>query len=388
MLTIGGVPSGSVNPVNSHSIADTVNVVSSGCNLSINEKPHLGKFFRIPAFPVASVSGKKHISVVLGMQLPKLRLAGRFLQTDPMGYKDSLNLYQAFNNNPVNFTDPMGQSHIYPSIPGTSYGESQLYHSDPYFRSYVDSFQRGVGSRVIGGVQAVGGAVMMKIGATITAGSGGALSFIGGYIIAKGFDNLQAGARRLVSGEEISTYEHHAVKGASSLVTNDPRTQEKIANYWIFATDLFSMGIAYNEMTKPGQLLPQNYVEVPKDTLNKRITTTTDNGGVPDSLLKGKSNTYTYLGIRDENPVYTGITNNPVKRAAQHGDRFELDIISNNPLTRRQARAIEQVIIEKNPQFENLINSIGKYRNWYSEAVGWGEKWLIDNGFEWLLKNN
>jgi len=108
MLTIGGVPSGSVNPVNSHSIADTVNVVSSGCNLSINEKPHLGKFFRIPAFPVASVSGKKHISVVLGMQLPKLRLAGRFLSTDPKGYTDSMNMYQAFNNNPVNFTDPMG----------------------------------------------------------------------------------------------------------------------------------------------------------------------------------------------------------------------------------------------------------------------------------------
>jgi hypothetical protein len=33
---------------------------------------------------------------------------GRFLQTDPMGYQDSLNLYQAFNMNPVNFTDPLG----------------------------------------------------------------------------------------------------------------------------------------------------------------------------------------------------------------------------------------------------------------------------------------
>jgi RHS repeat-associated protein len=33
---------------------------------------------------------------------------GRFLQQDPMGYEDSQNLYQAFNQNPVNFTDPMG----------------------------------------------------------------------------------------------------------------------------------------------------------------------------------------------------------------------------------------------------------------------------------------
>jgi len=36
-------------------------------------------------------------------------IMGRFLSTDPLGYKDSMNLYQAFNNNPVNFTDPMGE---------------------------------------------------------------------------------------------------------------------------------------------------------------------------------------------------------------------------------------------------------------------------------------
>jgi RHS repeat-associated protein len=33
---------------------------------------------------------------------------GRFLQQDPNGYEDSLNTYQAFNQNPVNFTDPFG----------------------------------------------------------------------------------------------------------------------------------------------------------------------------------------------------------------------------------------------------------------------------------------
>ncbi|MFC2156092.1 RHS repeat-associated core domain-containing protein [Acidobacteriota bacterium] len=36
---------------------------------------------------------------------PKL---GRFLQTDPMGYQDSMNQYQSFNQNPVNFVDPLG----------------------------------------------------------------------------------------------------------------------------------------------------------------------------------------------------------------------------------------------------------------------------------------
>ncbi|MCX6580463.1 MAG: hypothetical protein NT166_09790 [Candidatus Aminicenantes bacterium] len=39
-------------------------------------------------------------------------IMGRFLQTDPIGYQDSMNLYQAFNMNGVNFVDPMGKLYL------------------------------------------------------------------------------------------------------------------------------------------------------------------------------------------------------------------------------------------------------------------------------------
>ena len=41
---------------------------------------------------------------------------GRFLQTDPIGYEDSLNLYLYALNDPLNYSDPTGSVAV-PSEP-------------------------------------------------------------------------------------------------------------------------------------------------------------------------------------------------------------------------------------------------------------------------------
>ncbi|MCM1124247.1 MAG: hypothetical protein NC416_16820 [Eubacterium sp.] len=65
-----------------------------------------------------------------------------------------------------------------------------------------------------------------------------------------------------------------------------------------------------------------------------------------------------------------------------YGDRFDyLNEITTEPLTRKQARAIEQAMIENNEQFSNKINSISSTRDWYDDAKKWGEAWLREHGY-------
>ena len=66
----------------------------------------------------------------------------------------------------------------------------------------------------------------------------------------------------------------------------------------------------------------------------------------------------------------------------QHGARFDqLEQITDVPVTRGQARAIEQALIARNPGCENKINSISPSHSYYDDAVKWGEAWLRQNGY-------
>jgi RHS repeat-associated protein len=89
-----------------------------------------------------------------------------------------------------------------------------------------------------------------------------------------------------------------------------------------------------------------------------------------------------YYGLASRVRTYVGITNNMLRRQAQHGGRYVLDQINKGmTLTRGQARAIEQALIARNPAFNNIRNSISPLHAYYDDAVKWGEAWLREYGF-------
>ncbi|GAB3869031.1 hypothetical protein GCM10028801_45720 [Nocardioides maradonensis] len=59
-----------------------------------------------------------------------------------------------------------------------------------------------------------------------------------------------------------------------------------------------------------------------------------------------------------------------------------LQQITTAPLTRGQARSVEEALILRNAEnFSNLRHEISINHSYYGDAVQWGEAWLVRNGF-------
>jgi hypothetical protein len=95
-----------------------------------------------------------------------------------------------------------------------------------------------------------------------------------------------------------------------------------------------------------------------------------------------------YRSVEDGVTQYVGITNNFLRRSMEHSGRFNIQRIPGlGKLSRFDARAVEQVLIEKYQLQKNggillnRINSIAKTNPIYDEAIKRGTEILNQIGF-------
>jgi RHS repeat-associated protein len=220
-------------------------------------------------------------------------IIGRLLQTDPMGYEDSMNLFQAFNMNPVNFTDSMGLQSV-DEINITLFREfrnwelqvrEEYNYTEPFRvqwergrrgRPYVDITtclgpmrlynyklrklhpyidERDLLIRGGGLLQAAWGAVQIKMAAAISAASGGALSPLSVALIAMGADNKAAGASKVVTGRHQETLLNKGLQEGAKLISDDPEFQTNFANYGESVLNLITGSVVYNQISQSGRII-------------------------------------------------------------------------------------------------------------------------------------
>ena len=110
------------------------------------------------------------------------------------------------------------------------------------------------------------------------------------------------------------------------------------------------------------------------------VLTHNSNCDLPSELSGGDAVVDVYYGLNKKGDrVYVGISNDVDRRQREHGDKFALSTLTTQPVTRGEARAIEQAEIAANRgKFQNVRNSISPNHSYYQQAVDWGTAWLRD----------
>jgi hypothetical protein len=125
MLSIGGSPAASVNPAGCPE--------NTGIQVPVDNNSNINGFFEDYNQKTASRPISKKIIEIPLINQPKTQIRIRFSlflkdKLRLVGYMDSMNLYQAFGMNPVNFNDPMGTEISAESIKyWGSYGKALKY---------------------------------------------------------------------------------------------------------------------------------------------------------------------------------------------------------------------------------------------------------------------
>ena len=202
-------------------------------------------------------------------------------------------------------------------------------------------------------------------------------------------------------GERVPIEE---ISPGDEVVATDPQTGERVTRTvdasWSHVDQTVTISIDDRELVTTedhrfwsqtaGAFVPAGDLEVGDKVVGDHGRVHTYHVGDTDTLVhnicptawllsKGPKDVFVYYGERGGERVYVGITNNISRRSAEHGSRFKVQQFM-GPMTRRQARAIEQVFHEENPRFENIYNSISPKRVIYEGVRQWGEDQLAGKG--------